>query len=265
MISPLAHIDPAAKIGNNVTIDPFAFIEAGVTIGDDSHIMSHTTILKNTSIGKSCIIFPGTVIGAIPQDLKFVGEETIVEIGDHTTIRECVTVNRGTKDKWKTKVGSHCLLMAYTHVAHDCILGDYVIIANAVQLAGHVEIGDYAIIGGLVGAAQFTKIGAHTYIAGHTVIDKDVPPYIKAGRDPLSYVGINSVGLQRRGFTSEKINDILEVYRHIYTKGLNISQAMEVIETKFSNSMEKTEILNFIKGSKRGIIKSSGKEIANDN
>jgi UDP-N-acetylglucosamine acyltransferase len=265
MISSLAHINPAASIGNNVTIDPFAVIDAGVIIGDDTHIMSHTTILKNTRIGKSCRIFPGSVIGGIPQDLKYMGEETTLEIGDHTTIRESVTINRGTKDKWKTVIGSHCLLMAYTHIAHDCILGDNVILANGVQLAGHVEINDYAIIGGLVGAAQFAKIGAHTYVAGHTVIDKDVPPFIKAGRDPLCYVGINSVGLQRRGFTSEKINDILDIYRHIYTKGFNITQAIETIESKFPSGAEKNEILNFIKSSQRGIIKASAKGTINDN
>jgi UDP-N-acetylglucosamine acyltransferase len=259
MISPLAHIHSAANIGNNVIIDPFAVIEADAIIGEGTHVMSHTTICKGTTIGKSCRIFPGAVLGAIPQDLKFVGEETTVEIGDNTTIRECVTINRGTKDKWKTVIGSNCLLMAYTHIAHDCTLGDYVILANTVQLAGHVEIGDYAIIGGLVGAAQFAKIGCHTYVAGHTVIDKDVPPYIKAGRDPLSYVGINSVGLQRRGFNQEKINNILEIYRNIYTKGFNISQALENIESKFSSGSEKDEIVNFIKASKRGIIKASAK------
>lgn len=264
MINKLAHINSAANIGKNVTVDPFAVIEAGVTIGDDTHIMSHATILQNTSIGISCRIFPSAVIGAIPQDLKFVGEETTVEIGDYTTIRESVTINRGTKDKWKTVVGSHCLLMAYTHIAHDCILGDYVILANAVQLAGHVEIGDHAIIGGLAGAAQFARIGAHSYVAGHSIIDKDVPPFIKAGRAPLCYVGINSVGLQRRGFTTEKINDILEIYRHIYTKSLNISQALELIESKFSSCNEKDEIVNFIKGSKRGIIKASAKGTINE-
>jgi UDP-N-acetylglucosamine acyltransferase len=264
MISSLAHIHPDAIIGKDVIIDPFAVIEAGVTIGDGTHIMSHTTICKGTIIGKSSRIFPGAVIGAIPQDLKFVGEETIVQIGDHTTIRECVTINRGTKDKWKTVVGNHCLLMAYAHIAHDCTLGDNVILANTVQLAGHVEVGDYAIIGGLAGAAQFSKIGAHTYIAGHSIINKDVPPFIKAGRVPLCYVGINSVGLQRRGFTSEKINDILEVYRHIYTNGLNITQALENIENTISSNPEKEEIVNFIKGSKRGIIKASAKEIIDE-
>lgn len=259
MISPLAHIHSAAQIGNNVKIDPFAVVEAGVIIGDDTHIMSHAVIMKNTKIGKSSRIFPGAVVGAIPQDLKFDGEDTLVEIGDHTTIRECVTVNRGTKDKWKTVVGSHCLLMAYSHIAHDCIVGNNVIIANAVQLAGHVEIGDYAIIGGLAAAIQFSKIGAHCYIAGGTEVIKDVPPYIKAGRSPLSYVGVNSVGLQRRGFSSEKINSILEIYRNIYMRGLNITQATDFIEKELPETEEKKEIITFIRESKRGILKVSAK------
>lgn len=255
MISPLAHIDPKARIGNNVTIEPFASIHGNVEIGDDSHIMSNVVIMDGAIIGKSCRIFPGAVISAIPQDLKFIGEETTVEIGDNTTIRECVTINRGTQDKWKTKVGSDCLLMAYAHVAHDCMLGDNVIIANSVQLAGHVEVGDFAIIGGLAGAPQFTRIGAHTYVAGHTVIRKDIPPYIKAGRIPLSYVGVNSVGLQRRGFTSEKINEILEIYRNIYNKGMNTTQAMEYVECELPVSTERDQIIAFIRGSERGIIK----------
>ena len=260
MISSLASIDSSAGIGNNVKIDAFAVIEAGVTIGDDTHIMSHAIILRGTIIGKTCTIFPGAVIGAIPQDLKFVGEETTVEIGDYTTIREFVTINRGTKDKWKTSIGDNCLLMAYSHVAHDCIIGNHVILANSVQLAGHVQIGDYAILGGVAAAIQFARIGSHTYIAGHTEIRKDVPPFIKAGRSPLSYVGLNSVGMQRRGFSSEKINDILEIYRHIYTKGLNITQALVLLENNSPACMEKDEIVNFIKGSKRGIIKASAKE-----
>jgi UDP-N-acetylglucosamine acyltransferase len=265
MISPLAHIHPAAQIGNNVKIDPFVVIEEGVKICEGTHIMAHAVVMKNTIVGKLCNIFPGAVLGAIPQDLKFDGEETFVEIGDHTTIRECVTVNRGTKDKWKTKVGSYCLLMAYCHIAHDCILGDHVIIANSVQLAGHVEIGDYAIIGGMAAAIQFSKIGAHCYIAGGTDIIKDVPPYIKAGRSPLSYVGVNSIGLQRRGFTSEKINGILEIYRNIYMRGLNITQATEFIEKELPDSEEKNEILRFIRESKRGILKVSAKEIPDEN
>ncbi len=260
MLSPLAHIHSSAQIGNNVKIDPFAVVEEGVIVGDNTHIMSHAVIMKKTKIGESSRIFPGAVVGAIPQDLKFDGEETIVEIGDHTTIRECVTVNRGTKDKWKTVVGSHCLLMAYSHIAHDCVLGNNVIIANAVQLAGHVEIGDYAIIGGMAAAIQFSKIGPHCYIAGGTEVIKDVPPYIKAGRSPLSYVGVNSVGLQRRGFSSEKINSILEIYRNIYMRGLNITQATDFIEKELPQSEEKKEILKFIRESKRGILKVSSKE-----
>lgn len=265
MISPLAHIHPKAIIGKDVKIDPFAVIDEGVTVGDGTYIMSHAVIMKNTVIGKSCAIFPSAVLGAIPQDLKFDGENTSVQIGDHTTIREFVTVNRGTKDKWKTVVGSHCLLMAYCHIAHDCILGDHVIIANSVQLAGHVEIGDHAIIGGMAAAIQFSKIGAHTYIAGGTEVIKDVPPYIKAGRSPLSYVGVNSVGLQRRGFSTEKINSILEIYRNIYMRGLNISQATLFIEKELPDSEEKSEILQFIKDSKRGILKVSSKGDMDEN
>lgn len=265
MISTFAHIHPNAKLGKDIIIDPFAVIEDDVSIGDGTHVMSHAIIMKKVKIGKSCNIFPGAVIGAIPQDLKFNGEDTTVEIGDHTTIRECVTVNRGTKDKWKTIIGNHCLLMAYSHIAHDCLLGDNVIIANSVQLAGHVEIGDHAIIGGMAAAIQFSKIGAHTYIAGGAEVIKDVPPFIKAGRSPLSYVGVNSIGLQRRGFTSEKINSISEIYRNIFLRGLNITQATLFIEKELPESEEKTEILKFIKDSKRGILKVSSKESMDEN
>lgn len=259
MISSLAHIDGSAQIGNNVRIDPFAVVQAGVIVGDESYIMSHAVILEGTIIGKKSTIFPGAILGAIPQDLKFVGEKTSVEIGDNTTIRECVTINRGTKDSWKTVIGNNCLLMAYCHVAHDCLIGDNVILANSVQLAGHVHIGDYAILGGVAAAIQFARIGAHTYIAGHTEIRKDIPPFIKAGRSPLSYVGLNSVGLQRRGYTSEKINEILEIYRIIYLKGLNTTQALESIETNLAPTLERDNILTFIRESKRGIVKVSGK------
>lgn len=259
MISPLAHISPDAVLGKNVKVDPFAVIHERVIIGDETHVMSNAVLMAGTSIGKKCFIFPGAVIGAIPQDLKFVGEETTVEIGDNTTIRECVTISRGTKDRWKTVVGKNCLIMAYAHIAHDCILGNNVILANAVQLAGHVEVGDYGIIGGLSGAAQFTRIGAHTYVAGDTVINKDVPPFIKAGRSPLCYVGVNSVGLQRRGFKADTINEVLEIYRNIYNKGLNISQALEFVELQLPNSSEKNTIVSFIRASKKGIVKLSNK------
>ncbi len=259
MISPLAHISQAAKVGNNVTIEPFAVIHDDVIIGEGSTIMSNAVIFPGTTIGRNCQIFPGAVIGAIPQDLKFIGEKTTVEIGDNTTIREFVTIHRGTQDKWKTVIGNNCLLMAYAHVAHDCILGDNVILANSVQLAGHVEIGDHAILGGLAGAPQFTRIGAHTYIAGHTVIRKDVPPFIKAGRSPLSYVGVNSVGLQRRGFSNETINEILEVYRNIYYKGMNTTQALEFVTDNLPATEQRDLIVDFIRKSQRGIIKVHAK------
>ena len=259
MISTLASIHPGAKIGNDVTIEPFAVIHDNVTIGDGTHIMSHAVIMSYSRIGKNCRIFPGAIIGAIPQDLKFIGEETTAEIGDNTTIRECVTVNRGTKDKYKTVVGSDCLLMAYAHVAHDCMIGNHVILANGVQLAGHVEVGDYAIIGGLAGAHQFTRIGAHTYIAGHTVIRKDVPPYVKAAREPLSYMGLNIVGLQRRGFSSEKIHTISQIYHLLFVGNHSISSGVEKIKDKVADDEIRKEILRFIGESKTGVIKRNAK------
>ena len=265
MISPLAHISPEAVLGNNVKVDPFAVIHEDVRIGEGTHIMSGAVIMSGTTIGKNCLIFPGAVLGAIPQDLKFIGEKTTVEIGDNTTIRECVTVNRGTQDKWKTVIGSNCLLMAYSHVAHDCILGDHVILSNSVQLAGHVEVGDWAIIGGMAGAPQFSRIGAHCYVFGHTVINKDVPPFMKAGRSPISYAGVNSVGLQRRGFSSDAINQILEIYRNLYNKGFNTSQALEYIEKDLPDSPERNMILTFIKESKRGIVKVFSKADMDEN
>jgi len=259
MISTLASIHPNAQIGNNVTVDPFAVIHDNVVIGDDTHIMSHAVIMSYSRIGKGCRIFPGAVIGAIPQDLKFIGEETTAEIGDFTTIRECVTVNRGTKDKHKTVVGSHCLLMAYAHVAHDCLISDHVILANGVQLAGHVEVGEYAIIGGLAGAHQFTRIGAHTYIAGHTVIRKDVPPYVKAAREPMSYMGLNIVGLQRRSFSKEKIDTIAQIYHTLFIGNHSTTTALEKIKEKIPESETKQEILQFILASRTGVIKRYAK------
>lgn len=255
MISPLAHVHPNARIGKNVQIDPFVVIEEDVAIGDDTHIMSHVLIAGGTSIGNGCRIFPGAVLGAIPQDLKFVGEKTTVEIGNYTTIRECVTVNRGTKDRWKTVVGDHCLLMAYSHVAHDCSVGNHVILANSVQLAGHVQVDDYAIIGGLSGAHQFTRIGAHTYVAGHSVIRKDVPPFVKAAREPMSYMGINLVGLQRCNFSRESIHEISGIYHILFVEKHTTSTALSLIEKNFSANGTRDRILEFIKTSKAGVIK----------
>src|SRR3954466_10578749 len=259
MISSLASIHPKAKLGNNVTIDPFAVIHEGVTIGDDSHIMSHVVIFPNTSIGNNCRIFPGAVLGAIPQDLKFVGEETTVEIGDHTTIRECVTINRGTKDKWKSVVGSHCLLMAYSHVAHDCIVGDHVILANGVQLAGHVEVGDYAIIGGLCGVQQFTRIGKHAYVGGQSAIRKDVPPFVKAAREPISYMGINVVGLHRRNFPHHQIEAISQIYHLLFVGNHSTTSGINLVKEKVADSEIKSEILQFIQDSKIGVIRRFSK------
>lgn len=259
MISPLASVHPNAKLGNNVVIEPFAVVHDNVIIGDDTHIMSHAVIMPFSRFGKGCKIFPGAVIGAIPQDLKFIGEETTVEIGDYTTIREFVTINRGTKDKWKTAVGNNCLIMAYAHIAHDCVVGNNVILANSVQLAGHVEVGDFAVIGGLTAAKQFTRIGAHTYIGGQSSIRKDVPPFIKAGREPMSYAGINVVGLQRRHFKPEQIQVISQIYHILFIQNLITSNALKRIEEEVEDGELKKEIMEFVQQSKTGIIKRYSK------
>ncbi|HVE61193.1 MAG TPA: acyl-ACP--UDP-N-acetylglucosamine O-acyltransferase [Chitinophagaceae bacterium] len=264
MISPLASVHPAAKLGNKVIIEPFAVIHDNVTIGDNSIVMSHAVVMPFSSVGKNCKIFPSAVIGGIPQDLKFAGEESTVEIGDGTTIREFVTVNRGTKDRWKTVIGNNSLLMAYAHVAHDCSIGNHVIIANGVQLAGHVEIGNYAIIGGLAGAHQFTRIGAHTYIAGHTVIRKDVPPYVKAAREPMSYMGLNIVGLQRRKFPADKIDLLSKIYHLLFIGNHSTSTAIKLINEQVSDSDLKNEVLQFVQDSKIGIIKRYAKNGADE-
>ena len=255
MKQPLAYVHPEAKIADNVVIEPFATINKDVIIGEGTRVGSSVTIMPGVRIGKNCRIFPGAVIGAEPQDLKFKGEYSTVEIGDNTTIREFVTINRGTSAKGKTIVGSNCLLMAYVHVAHDCIVGNNVILVNSTQLAGEVIIDDFVILGGMSAVHQFVHIGSHVMISGGSLVRKDVPPFIKAGREPLSYVGINSIGLRRRNFSNEKIREVQEIYRYIYQKGLNISQAVEVIEAEMPASTERDEILLFIKDSKRGIIR----------
>ncbi|MFL5788490.1 MAG: acyl-ACP--UDP-N-acetylglucosamine O-acyltransferase [Flavisolibacter sp.] len=259
MISPLAFIHPNAQLGSNVTVDPFAVIHEKVSIGDGTHIMSNAVILPFSTIGKNSKIFPGAVIGAIPQDLKFAGEETTVEIGDYTSIRESVTVNRGTRDKWKTVVGNHCLLMAYSHVAHDCTVGDHVILANGVQLAGHVEVGDFAIIGGLCGVQQFTRIGKHAYIGGQSAIRKDVPPYVKAAREPISYMGINAVGLHRRKFPQEEIETISQIYHLLFIANHSTASGVNLVNEQIADSPLKQEILDFIKNSKTGVIRRYSK------
>lgn len=254
-MSQLSYIHPSAKIGNGVTIEPFSTIYENVEIGEGSWIGPNVTIFPGARIGKNCRIFPGAVISAIPQDLKFNGEETTTEIGDNTTIRECVTVNRGTTDKMKTAIGNNCLIMAYVHVAHDCILGNNIILANSVTLAGHVQIDDWAILEGLVAVQQFIKIGAHAFIAGGSLVRKNVPPFTKAAREPLQYIGINSVGLRRRGYSNELVLEIEDIYRTLYIKGLNVANALIVIEQEAPPSKEKDEILHFIRESKDGIMK----------
>ncbi len=248
-------VHPEARIGKNVTIGPFTYIDKNVTIGDNSWIGPNVTIFEGSRIGSDCRIFPGAVIGGIPQDLKFKGEPSEVFIGDHTTIREYVTVNRGTAYAQKTAIGSHCLLMAYVHVAHDCIIGDHVILANNVNLAGHVEIEDWAILEGLVAVQQFIKIGMHSFIAGGSLVRKNVPPYVKAAREPLSYAGVNTVGLRRRNFSTEQINQIQEIYRFVFVKGYNVSHAIEIIETTLSETEERENILHFIKAADPGIMR----------
>lgn len=264
MNQTLAYIHPGAKIGSNVKIEPFAYIAEDVEIGDNCWIGPNATILDGARIGKNCKIFPGAVVSAIPQDLKFKGEHSLAIVGDGTVLRECVTVNRGTVAKGYTKVGSNCLIMAYAHVAHDCIIGDYVILGNATQLAGEVEIDDFAILSGGCLVHQFERIGAHVIIQGGSKVNKDVPPYSRIGRDPIAFVGLNSIGLKRRQFGSEKIAEIQEIYRIIYSKGLNVSQALEEIEQSMPQTDERDEIVNFIKNSKRGIVRGPNSAATDD-
>lgn len=254
-MNQLSYIHPNAKIGQNVTISPFSAVYEDVEIGDGTWIGPNVTIFQGARIGKNCKIFPGAVIAAIPQDLKFKGEVTTVEIGDNTTIRECVTINRGTLDKMKTAVGSNCLLMAYVHVAHDCIVGNNVIIANSVNLAGHVTIEDHSILEGLVAIQQFVRIGAHAFITGGSLVRKNVPPFTKAAREPLQYIGINSIGLRRRGFSNERILEIEDIYRTLYVKGHNVTNAIAIIEQEAPASPEKEQILSFIRESQNGIMR----------
>lgn len=250
-----AFVHKDAKIGKDVTIDPFSYIAADVEIGEGTWIGPNVTIMDGARIGKNCRIFPGAVISAIPQDLKFVGEETTVEIGDNTTIRECVTINRGTKDRLTTKVGSNCLLMAYVHIAHDVKVGDHVILANTANIAGHVTIEDHVILEGVVAVQQFVKIGAHAFIAGGSLVRKDVPPFIKAAREPLTYAGINAIGLRRRNFDAKAISQIEDIYRHIYVMGTNVSKSLEAIRKEVPESEVRSLILSFIESSEKGIIR----------
>ncbi len=256
-ISPLAYVHPGAQLGQGVEIGPFAVVEDNTIIGDNTVIHSGAQVRSGARIGKGCQIHPGAVISGIPQDLKFVGEESVAIIGDYTQVRECATVNRGTASKGKTIVGSHCLLMAYSHVAHDCELSDHVIVGNATQLAGEIIVDEYAIISGGSLAHQFVRIGKHVMVQGGSRISKDIPPYTLVGRDPLAYCGINIVGLRRRGFSSEQINAIGDIYRIIYLRGLNTTQALAAIEAELQETPDRQAIVDFVRASERGIVRSN--------
>ena len=251
----LSYIDPQAKLAKNVVVEPFVTIEKNVEIGSGTWIGSNVTIMEGARIGENCEIFPGAVISAIPQDLKFEGEESLAIIGDNTIIRECATINRATKATGKTIVGKNCLIMAYAHIAHDCVIGNNAIVVNNVAMGGHVEIGEHAIIGGLTAVHQFIKIGKHCMVSGGSLVRKDIPPYVKAGREPLSFIGINSIGLRRKNFSESEITEIQDIYRILYQKGNNNTQAINKIEIDFKVSEIRDEIISFVRGSGRGIMR----------
>ena len=255
-IHPLATVHPGAKLGDNVEVGPYAFIDDNVVIGDGCKILPHATIFPFVRMGSGCTVFPGAVVGAVPQDLKFEGEESYVEIGDRVNIRECATINRGTRASGKavTRVGSDTLIMSYAHIAHDCSIGNHCIIVSFVALAGETDVDDWGIVGGATIAHQFSHIGTHAMVGGGFKIVKDVPPYVLAGRDPICFEGVNRVGLSRRGFSEEKINEIKEIYDTIYFKGMNVSDAVAYIEQNFPKTEESDTIITFIRNSKRGII-----------
>ena len=254
-ISPLAFVHPDARIGKDAIIEPFASVYGDVVIGEGSWIGPNSVLMDGARIGKNCRIFPGAVISAIPQDLKFAGEKTTAEVGDGTTIRECVTINRGTADRLKTAVGANCLLMAYVHLAHDCLIGNNCVIANSVNVAGHVTIDDWAILEGNVAVQQFIHIGAHSFIAGASLVRKNVPPFVKAAGEPLSYIGVNVVGLRRRGYDDAAVARIEDIYREIFVRNTNVDRAVQSVEQQLPRSPERGQILDFIRNSPKGIMR----------
>jgi UDP-N-acetylglucosamine acyltransferase len=255
MINKLASVSADASIAEGVEVGPFTTIYDNVVIGKNTKIGPNVTIYPGTRIGENCEVFPGAVLGAVPQDLKFAGEDTTVEIGNNTVIRECVTIHRGTTDKYKTVVGNNCLIMGYVHIAHDCIIGNNVILANYVGLSGHVQIDDFAILEGKVASQQFMHIGAHAFIAGASLIRKNVPPFVRAAREPLSYAGINAVGLRRRNFSEEDIKLIENVYRILFVQNNNISKGIAALREELPSSPIVEEVVGFINSSEKGIIR----------
>lgn len=254
-VSPLANVHPGAKIGNNVVIEPFVTVQEDVEIGDGCWLASNCIVYNGARLGKNCQIYPGAVIASVPQDLKFQNEYSTVELGDNVSVREYVTIHRGTAYSHKTVIGNNVLIMAYSHVAHDCVIKDNVVIANSVNIAGHVLIDEHAVIGGVCAIHQFSRIGKHCMIAGGCMVRKDVPPFVLAGRDPISYVGVNHRGIKRRGYSDESIREIQEIYRTIFLSGNNFTQATEIVEEKFPTSTERDEILDFVRNSERGIMR----------
>ena len=255
MIQPLSFIHPEAQVAKNVIVDPFSTIDKNVVIGEGTWIGPNVTIMEGARIGKQCRIFPGAVISAVPQDLKFDGEDSLAIIGDKTTIRECVTINRGTSSNGETKIGNNCLIMAYSHIAHDCIIGDYCILSNNSTLAGHIKIGNYVVLSGLTAINQFCSIGDYAFISGGSKVRKDVPPFVKAAKEPLSFIGVNSIGLNRNGFSSEKVQEIQNIYRILFQQNNNTSQAITIIEAEIKATKERDDILQFVLNSKRGLMK----------
>ena len=254
-ISPLAYIDPEAKIGEGCEIGPFCFIDKNVVIGDNNVLMNSVTLLSGTRVGNGNTFFPGAVIGAVPQDLKFRGEETTAEIGDNNKIRENVTIHRGTASKGKTVVDSNNLIMENAHIAHDCHVGSGVIMGNSTKLAGEVIIDDNAIISAVVLVHQFCRIGGYTMVQGGSRTSKDIPPFVMVGKEPIAYAGLNIVGLRRRGFTADLINNIHHAYRLIYQCNLTVNEAVEQIRQEVPMSPEIEYIIEFVSNSKRGIVR----------
>ena len=255
MTKPVAFIHPEARLGENVTVEPFAYIDKDVEIGDNSWVGPNACIWEGARIGTHCKIFSGAQVSAMPQDLKYEGEKTQTIIGNNTSIREFVTISRGTKERGVTTIGSNCLLMNYVHIAHDCDLGNHCIISNSVQVAGHVEIGDHTVIGGMAAVRQFVRVGPHAMIAGGSLVRKDVPPFVSAAREPLGYSGVNAIGLKRRGFSNEVLNQIQEIYRLIYMSDYNTTKAIAIVEQEIAETDERNAIIQFIKSSERGIMK----------
>lgn len=252
-VHPMAIIDRSAEVAAGVSVGPFTVIGPSVVIGTGTRIGPHVFIERNTTIGQECRIHAGAVLGSDPQDLKFGGEETHLVVGEHTVIREYATLNRGTAALGRTQVGSHCLLMSYSHVAHDCMLGDHVIVSNAVNMGGHVTIGDWAIVGGLTAIHQFVRIGAHAFVGGASRVQKDVPPYVRAAGSPLALYGLNSVGLQRRGFSDETRTELKKAYRLLFNSTYNVSQALERARAELTSTPEVDAFLSFIEESERGV------------